>query len=380
MMVSVTVIAQSYPSILSQIGENNLRIKALINQRETEQMAHHTGNALPGPEAEFNYLWGDPTDIGNRKDISVSQSFAFPSTYVLRSRIASQNDAISMKRFYLERLEILLSAENVCHEIIYLNALLLEYKDRLATAEKTAKAWSRKLEAGETNIIESNKAQMDYHNVKNKVARLEAELLQQKNLLQAMNGDHPIDLTESTFTLVDLPDDFEEWYKVALTHSPLAILLNTEVRLCETQVKLSRSENLPSFKIGYASELAQDKYRGISVGASVPLWENKNKVKAAKLAVQAAQTSKEAKEAQLYADLKRLYDKATLLKQQALQYREALHTYDNAPYLTKALDAGQITLIDYLKECEYRYEMVEKALEAEKEYLMAYSELMSIMW
>lgn len=50
---------------------------------------------------------------------------------------------------------------------------------------------------------------------------------------------------------------------------------------------------LPKFSAGYSLErtLGQ-KYQGISVGISIPLWENKNRVKQAKAGVVAAQAQR----------------------------------------------------------------------------------------
>ncbi len=54
---------------------------------------------------------------------------------------------------------------------------------------------------------------------------------------------------------------------------------------------MNRAEALPKFHTGYLSETVIDqKFQGISVGMSIPLWENKNKVQYAKANVLATES------------------------------------------------------------------------------------------
>ena len=54
-------------------------------------------------------------------------------------------------------------------------------------------------------------------------------------------------------------------------------------------VKLSKSESLPKISAGYMSEsVLSESFRGVTMGISLPLWENRNRTSAAILHSQAA--------------------------------------------------------------------------------------------
>jgi hypothetical protein len=57
------------------------------------------------------------------------------------------------------------------------------------------------------------------------------------------------------------------------------------------------------------------------------------------------------------------------------EYAELLSAYNNETLLAKALEHGEISLIEYLMEIRYFYEASEKYLQAEKEFHTAVATL-----
>ena len=62
----------------------------------------------------------------------------------------------------------------------------------------------------------------------------------------------------------------------------------------------------------------------------------------------------------------------------APQYRNSLETVNNTDLLKKALDKGQISILDYIVEIGLYYEVLNRALEAERDYQIAFAELTAI--
>jgi len=69
---------------------------------------------------------------------------------------------------------------------------------------------------------------------------------------------------------------------------------------------------------------------------------------------------------QFYNQLKALHTKAIGLQNSANDYRLKLLSFDNSEFLKKALDKGEIGLIDYILELSIYYESVNKLLELER--------------
>ena len=128
--------------------------------------------------------------------------------------------------------------------------------------------------------------------------------------------------------------------------------------------------------MGYKGEdVFNDGFNGIAVGMSIPLWENKNRVKQARLESEAAQNRVLDVQWQLKAQLETLYYKALRLQPVVNRYREALSALDNLPYIERALENGEFSLMDYLGELEYQFDMMEAYLQAERDLALSWSEL-----
>ena len=119
-------------------------------------------------------------------------------------------------------------------------------------------------------------------------------------------------------------------------------------------------------------------YKGISFGVSIPLWGNKNRVKQAKANVVAAEARQVENKQQFYDQLRNLYTRADGLKQTADNYRKSLTALNNTELLMKALNAGEISLLDYIVEIGLYYDMVNQTLAAERDFEKAQADLSAV--
>ena len=381
---AVAVTAQDgYASILQQIELNNTTLAALRQQTEADKLANRTGIYITNPEVEFNYLWGSPSVIGNRTDISFRQTFDFPSAYTHRTKIATLQNANADLAYKAERLTILLSARQTCIQLAYYNALLKEYTVRLQNAERIAEAYKTKLDNGETNILEYNKALLNLTTMQAEVAQMEIEVHHATSQLRQLNGGKEIIFPDPdpSPSLLErgLPADFEEWYVTAKLKNPVLLYVRTQIEIGQQHEKLNRAMGLPKLLAGYMSEkVVGEHFQGITVGMSIPLWENKNRIKQAKAQTLASQVMYEDSKVQFYNRLQTLYFKAAALQQNAKKIRQSLTANNNEPLLQTALDAGEISLLTYLLEVEYYYNAINKALEAERDYELTAAELWAV--
>ena len=382
--LSLTAMAQSgYDAVLQEIEANNTTLAALRRQTEAEKIGNRTGLTPANPEVEFNYLWGSPTVIGNRYDISIRQTFDFPTVYAHRSKIAGLQNENAELSYKAERLNVLLSAKQTCIELVYYSALAKEYTTRLQNAERIAQAYKIKLEKGETNILEYNKAQINLTAVQAEIAQIEAERTALLSELKRLNGGKELayEIQNSKFKIQnsELPANFEEWYASAESKSPVLQYIRKQIEIDKQQVKLNWAMGLPRFSAGYMSEkVVGEHFQGITVGMSIPLWENSNRVKQAKMQAKAAEAMFEDSKIQFYSRLQALYHKAAARQQNAQNFRQALVANNSEPLLKKALDAGEISLLNYLLEIEYYYDTLNKALEAERDYELTAAELWAV--
>jgi outer membrane protein TolC len=215
--------------------------------------------------------------------------------------------------------------------------------------------------------------------VQTEKTRIEAEQTALMRELQQMNGGQPIDFSETDYPAQSLPADFADWYAGVEAQHPALLYAGGQIEIGRQQVKLNRALGLPGFSAGYMSEkVAGEQFQGLTLGVSIPLWENKNRVKQAKAQVRAAESTLNDNRIQFFNHLQSLYLKAAALRENAQKLRASLSENDNEPLLKKALDNGEISLLTYLTEIEYYYDAVTRMLQAGREYEQARAELSAI--
>ncbi|KAA6343726.1 hypothetical protein EZS27_008604 [termite gut metagenome] len=190
-----------------------------------------------------------------------------------------------------------------------------------------------------------------------------------------------MELTPEDYSYEDtsLPLDFTAWYVSAEQKNPVLEYVRLEAELSKNQISLNKAMQLPSFSAGYMSEkVAGEHFQGITLGISIPLWENKNRVKQAKAAARAAVIRQEDSRQQFYHQLQNQYERTQGLKSIADTYKSSVTTLDSTDLLTKSLEAGEISILEYVVEIGWRYDMMKQALEAERDYRKARAELEAV--
>lgn len=380
LIASISLNAQnSVETALKAIEENNKTLNALKATAEAQKLENKTGIYLSNPEAGFNYLWGNPSAIGNRTDFNISQTFDIPTITGMKSKIANERNGLVEWQYKAERMRLLLEAKQYCIELIYFNSLKKELGIRLQHAETIAAGYQNRLNSGDANILEYNKAQLSLSAINGEIARIDVERNALLSQLKRLNGGMDLIMDDNQFNLEQLPLNFDDWYVLAEQKNPILAYIKQEVVVSQKQVSLNKAMGLPTFSAGYMSEnVVGQKFQGLAVGVSIPLWENKNRVKQANAAVVAAQSRETDSKQQFYNQLQIQYNRALGLKNTAETYRKSLSTANSTELLKKALDAGEISLLNYMVELGLYYNMVNQTLEAERDYQKALAELSAV--
>jgi len=374
---SVQLFAQNtVDQVLAEVEKNNTTLVALRKSVDAEKIGNKTGIYLQNPEVEFNYLWGSPSVIGNRTDFSISQTFDFPTAYGFKNQISDLKNEQTGLEYQKQLMDIRLKTSLICYDLIYANALKAELTKRVEYARSIAKSYQVKFEKGETNILEYNKAQLNLLNVSKELESIGIERNALLAELAGLNGGQAVDFTGSVFQITELPADFEAWYVLAEQKNPTFNWLKREIEISQKQIGLNRAMSLPKLQTGYMSEkVVGQQFQGITVGLSIPLWENKNKVKYAVGNSQALESIAADNKIQFYNHLKALHSKTIALQKNVNEYRSSLIAFDSSELSKKALDQGEISLINYLVEFSLYYESVNKLLELERDMNKTMAEL-----
>jgi hypothetical protein len=363
-------------TVLAEIEKNNTTLAALKKSAEAETLGNKTGIFIPNPEVEFNYLWGSPGNIGNRTDFSIKQNLDFPTAYRFKNQISDLKNEQIMLLYRKELYAVRLQAKLIYFDVVYYNALVAELTKRVAYAKQIAQSYKSKFDVGDSNVLEYNKAQLNLLNAVKTLESTEVERSVRLAELTLLNGGIPIEITESEFQPVVLPAGFDQWISQVEQQNPMLAWIKSEIEISNKQEGLSKALGLPKLQAGYMSEsVVGQQYQGVTVGISVPLWENKNRVNYAKANSLALESLEADNKVQFYNHLKALYNKAAGLQQNVAGYRAGLSQYYNTSFLKTALDKGEISLINYITEFSFYYESINNLLTTERDLNRVNAEL-----
>lgn len=358
-----TASAQDAPAVLQLVEQNNVSLQRYAAQCRAAKLEAHSGITLADPEVEFNYLWGSPTDVGERKDIAVSQSFDFATLFGARRREARSKADLADIEYAQARLMVLYSAQQVLIDLTAANRSVETLRQRLATARQMEQKYNRMLAEGEVAKPEVVRMSLCRATAEAELQQKEAERGTLLLRLRSLCNDS-IDYGQTLFP--------REYLRGDLT---LAVA-QQESEVARQQVTTARQQGLPGLKVGYMSELTrEEKFRGVSFGVSVPLWSNRRNVARARANYEAAAVAVQEQQYLLDARRKELHARAASLSSLCNGIRQSLSTLDATPLLQKALAAGEVSLVEYLADRSTYYDMQDRLLSVEADYQHTLAEL-----
>lgn len=364
--------------ILASVSENNLELKASEADLQSQTYSIKSLNNLNDPNIDLDYTFGGK-DIGNKWDITVTQDFDWPGLYASRSKGNKARISALSYLTMMKRMEILLQAKQVCIDLVNINKQIVLQQKVYENIDNLYQLYQKGYQHGEINILDINKLKIERINT-NQVL---TELLVQKKVvlesLKALNGNIPVD--ESVLSsLTDYPvaeiKSLSYYSEPISTVDPEINYGSKSVEADKIDIKSSKLGWFPSFSVGYKhSNETGISFDGFVVGVSIPLFSNRNKVKAA----EAAYLSKSLMQQNLHISkstkINAQYSSLLILDKQINDYNGALNDTQNFDLLYKALKGGQISLLEYLVESKYFLDAQKNLLSIEYSFNQQLAEL-----
>ncbi len=366
---------QDIEGILQAIDKNNPYLIAERDYSMAKNLEYRTGLTPANPSVSYGYFPGNKAAPGTKETQDIMQSFDFPTVYVHKKRKAGNQ--IDQMAFLQEsiRQDFLLVAKTTLLEYIYLTKKDYELLFRKSMAEKLYADFEKKMEKGTGTVIELNKARMELLKVKNAFKINEASKIQVIERITQMNGGIMVDLDQMVYATREIIR-LDSLIALSLSGTGRIKALGSAKAAAQSEVNIRKAQSLPSFELGYGSEkVASEAFRGARVGLTIPLWEDKNKVKMAKARVDYTSSLEESVIVEFTLELRQDYILAETLKVNHEEYKTALDNLNDHEILKKSLDSGQISGIEYFLEVAYYYQIVDFYLDIELEYQLVLARL-----
>ena len=371
-------------AILQQIARNNKALQANTQLIASQKLESKATNNLANPTLSYSHLWDSDDKNITVGELVISQSFDFPSLYATRNRVSRLKSTALDAQSAAVRQQVLLQAQQLCLDIVLLHQQQQLLDERLKNAEELAQMYAERLKTGDANALETNKINLELLNVRTE-SRTNATTLQNKlKELTALNGNLPLApgrpqpepampgpeaLGLTDYTPTPLPADFTPVLNELLAADPALQALQHESAAARKQVSVSKQGWLPQLELGYRRNTeTRHPLNGIVVGFSFPLFENRHQVKMAKSQALNVDYQKEDALLQASSALWQLYDEARSLQQSIDEYKETFARQRDLSLLRKALEGGEISMIEYFVEVSVVYQSKANLLLLENQY------------
>ncbi len=366
---------RSIDEILRQIESASPEMQAQRELTSALKTEAKTGKYLSNPTVEMENLWGGAERAYNA-ELTVAQAFDFPTAYTSRNKIARMQSSLYDNQQAAFRQQFLLDAELLCIDIIHLTRLDELYRQRLDRAVQMNDVYRKKMESGGANMMEYNKTNIELIDAQTQFDMNTAELQAKRRQLGTLTGNPDDTFADLQYPSRETLSPFEQISQGYLDGNPQIESLKNEVDINQRTVTLNRALSLPQFEVGYRHNFGvEGRYKGFLVGLSVPLFERKNTVKAAKARVSSSNVQLESTRRNLTSEVRRLYDQTLSLQRSIDATRELISNLKALETLDKALDAGQINIIDYLTESAVILQSKERLYQLERDYQAAAAQL-----
>lgn len=363
--------------VLEQINKNNRQIKAYRSFMASRNLANKAENNLQDPQVSAFYLPFGEHETNDYYEYQISQKFEFPTVYGVRSKRIEKQEELLELEYEILRQEVLLDAKKQLLELQTLQKRRELEQKRVGQVKEVYDQIHRLFEAEQIGILELNKAKVAWIQEQFEIEQLEIRIESVIRDLQKLNGGEAIGVGQLQISEETALVSEEVIWEEKLSRDPEVKALQAQTKLAEQQVKLEKNKVLPDLTLGYNYQgVSSSNYSGFLGGLSIPLWNSKNKVKAAKARFEYEQSNSDAVHAELYIDFREKFQRYQLLNNKYQVYQETFQDLNSEELLFKAYELGELSFLDYYREVEFYRQADNKMLEMEKELLQLKAELL----
>ena len=363
--------------LLDEIEQNNIELNGYQFFIESQQLENRSNNNLPDPQVSGYYLPFGDNATGDYTEYEISQSFEFPTVYAARSEWNTSKSQQLESAYAKKRQEILLEAKKILIELTYLEKQKAIQTERRTQSKKVFDQIQELFEKEQVGILDLNKAKIAWIQEQFLVEQTESEIQILLSKLKTLNGDKPLDEPSAETIISTETGNLEDLWQEKLVNDPRLQELKANEAASLQKIKLEKNKVLPDMALGYNYQgVSGSNHSGFYGGISIPLWNSKNKVKAAEANYEYQQSNTEVATSLLYAEFQETYNRYELLLEKYNEYQTTMGNLDSGQLLFKAYQLGEYSFMDYYLELQFYRNASDKMLQMEKELQLLQAQLL----
>lgn len=369
-LFALTINAQNndVARVLKEVGQNNNELKAFASLMESKRLEDRSSNNLNNPQFDAYYLPFGNHSTTDYSEYQISQTFEFPSVYAVRNGLIKKRKRGLELSYQTKKQDVLLAAKKYCLELIILNKTWVIEQTRAAQASQIFQQVKALYAQEQIGILTLNKAKIAWLQEQFNIQKIELDRQSLLASLKTLNGGNSIALTsdklDNNYTLKGIDALWSEKLKT----DPTLVSMQQKERIALQELKLSKHKALPDINAGYNKQgFAGENYSGFYGGIAIPLFGNRNKVKAAQANFQFQKSYSNVLTTEAKATFERQYKEYNLLLSKYQEYKQTLDGLNSDALLLKAYELGEISFMEYYVELQFYRQAADTMLSLEKQ-------------
>lgn len=350
------------------IVENNTDLKAMRADLSAQRNEASDANSLENPEVGFSRVWGH-RDVGNKWDIDVSQSFDWPGLYRTRSKAADKAFSAGEMALAASELDIATQAKGLLIELVYVRKCIAVDNVLLSNVAEMQAAGDKAYEQGYATILDQRKLQIQRYTMESEIAAFAAREAEITAALQSLSPEAELQLGHIDAYPIEPVLTEADYMEQAASLDPALLSQHLTAETEGINAKAASQSRLPSFSVGlqHVNELG-DNFTGFKLGMSLPFFQNRKARATAMIRQDRAEASARSILASTQAEISSKMQSMEIWRRGVDNYNRVFGDNSYLTLLKKALDGGEISIIEYLNETNYFHETTLVYLESEYNY------------
>ncbi len=381
LIISITLIlfahfcySQSWlDNALKEVEQNNPTLKSGMLWKEAKKAEAKMDITPENPFVSAGWFPAEQKGVGMKKTWAITQSFDFPTVYFSKVKKSNTSKEISELEYKMLRQEVLLEVKLTITEVIFEKKLNHILKNRVMQTEQVVDWFKKRLETGDGSALDYNNAQTRLIEISDKLNINNSRIDALSHKLASLNGGKSIAINDTISILKTFNDSVMSEIK---QNDPRFLLLAYNNKQSAYNLNIAKNQWLPNFEVGFESEETKaETFRGLKVGLAIPLWKNAGKVKAAKIYLMATEAESKTIEVQLISETQQILIETQNNLIRCKNLKDYLNIDNSYLLLRKSLELGNISAINFFNECEYLFDLNEKLIETEKDFVVGVTKL-----
>jgi len=264
--------------------KNNNSLLAVAKEKESAILEKRLSSELP--KTDVTLLYGQYNGIYNRDNqFTITQGIPFPGTLWAKEALGTAKINAATYKTESSKNEIIRQVKLAYYSHFYINqqySHLLQIDSAFETLFSIA---TTRLKKGDGTLLEKTMAESKLLENKNLLSKNRAQWQNDRLQLQVLlNSPNPIDISNTEKQERSLSVNLDS---TAVTQNPYLLFLKQQTTIAQKEKTVAINSSMPDFRVGYFNQSLFDvpindaqtefaptnqRFQGVSVGVSIPLW------------------------------------------------------------------------------------------------------------